>query len=222
VNEPLKQFKGTNSVAYGISRDEHIVKLIKEGTAFTRRQIEQIIIPKRKSSKRIIQYAVARLCAREQIKKWERAPLPSIYYVRKPRQPDHALLINEVYCALLSQKKSRYIIEWKWNYSILNGMVVADAMANIYMEPDRQGRRVVFVEVERNPSKRFDKPAQYQKVYDADWIKEEWSVIKGNTAIFPTILVVTDDDLTIKSDLNFIVASIDEVKNDIYSIILRR
>ena len=218
----MNKLKGTNCVAYGQSRDDHIVKLIHSGTAFTRKQIEQIIIPRRKSSKRIAQHSLTRLCAQERIKQWKRAPqLPSIYYARKPKQLDHVLLINEVYCALLSQKKSWYVIEWKWNYSILNGMVVADAMANIYLEPDRKGRRVVFVEVERNPSKRFDKPEKYQKVYDANWIKEEWSVVKGNTAIFPTILIVTDDELVIKSDLNFIVASIDEVGKDIYSLLRR-
>ena len=100
-------------------------------------------------------------------------------------------------------------------------MVVADAMANIFTEPDRKGRRVVFVEVERNPSKRFDKPEQYQRVYDTDWINEEWSVIKNNTAYFPTILIVTDDELTIKSGLNFIVASISEITKDVYSVLRR-
>lgn len=222
MNEPLNRIKGTNCVAYGQSRDEHIVQLIYAGTAFTRRQIEQIIIPKRKSSRRIALYALARLCKQKRIKKWQRSPqLPSIYYSRRPRQPDHVLLINEVYCALLAQKKSWYVIEWQWSYSILNGMVVADAMANIFTEPDRKGRRVIFIEVERNPSKRFNKPEQYQKVYDADWVNEGWSAIKGNTAIFPTIFIVTDHDLIIKSDLNFIVASINEVKKDIYGLLRR-
>jgi len=222
VNEQLQRFRGTNCIAYGQIRDDQIVKLIYAGAAFTRPQIEKIIFTNRKSSRRLSQYALARLYKQERIKKWVRsAHLPTIYYSRKPRQLDHVLLINEVYCALLSQKKSWYVIEWKWNYSILNGMVVADAMANIFTEPDRKGRRVVFVEVERNPSKRFDKPQQYQKVYDTNWIKEEWSVIKGNTAIFPTILIVTDDELVIKSELNFIVASIDEVGKDVYSLLRR-
>lgn len=222
MDESLQRFRGTNCVAYGKSRDEHITKLIRSGTAFTRQQIEQVIFPKRKSSKRIAQYALARLCKQERIKKWIRAPqLPTIYYLRKPRQLDHVLLINEVYCALLTQKKSWHVVEWKWSYSILNGMVFADAMANIYTEPDRQGRRVIFIEVERNPSKRFNKPEQYQKVYDADWVQEEWSVIKDRTAIFPTILIVTDDAPAIKSELNFVVASIEDVKKDVYSILRR-
>jgi hypothetical protein len=131
------------------------------------------------------------------------------------------LLVNEVYCALLSQKKSWYVIEWKWNYPILGGMVVADAMAVVYAEPDRKGKRVVFVEVERSPGKRFDKPEQYQKVYDADWVSEEWAVVRGNAAIFPTILVVTDAELAIKSDLNFIVASIGQVQKDVYGLLRR-
>jgi len=222
VNKPLERFRGTNCVAFGQSRDERIVKLIQSGTALTRRQVEQVMFPNRKASKRIAQYALARLCKQERIKKWSQAPqLPTIYYARKPRQLDHVLLINEVYCALLAQKKSWYVIEWKWSYYILNGMVKADAMATIYTEPDRKGRKVVFVEVERNTSKKFNKPEQYQRVYDADWVDEEWAIIKGNTAIFPTILIVTDDELVIKSGLNFIVSSIDEVKRDVYSILRR-
>lgn len=98
-------------------------------------------------------------------------------------------------------------------------MVVADAMANIYLDPGRRNRKVIFIEVERNPSKRFNKPEQYQKVYDSDWVHEEWSVIKGNTAIFPAILIVTDDNLSIKSDLDFKIASIDRIKEDIFGLL---
>lgn len=222
MSMPLERFRGTNCVAYGQSRDERIVKLIQSGTALTRRQIEQVMFSNRKSSKRIAQYALARLCKQERIKKWSRAPqLPTIYYSRKPKQLDHVLLVNEVYCALHTQKKSWQILEWKWHYSILDGMVIADAMATIFTEPDRKGRKVVFVEVERNPSKRFDKPEIYQSVYDADWIREEWSVIKNNTAIFPAILIVTDDKIKIKSDLNFIVASIEDVQKDVYCLLRR-
>jgi len=221
VNE-LQRFKGTNCVAYGKSRDDRIVKLIQQGTAFTRSQIEQVVFSNRKSSKRIAQYALARLCKQERIRKMVRAPqLPTIYYSRKTRQLDHVLLINDVYCALLSQKKNWYVIEWRWSYHILDGMVKADAIATIYTEPDRKGKRVIFVEIERNPSKLFNKPSQYQKVYDADWVNEEWSVIKGNTAEFPTILVVTDDDIAVKSGLNFVVASIEEVRKDVYGLLGR-
>ena len=44
---------------------------------------------------------------------------------------------------------------------------------------------------------------------------------KLDLAIFPTILVVTDDKLTIKSDLNFVVASIEDVQRDIYGLLRR-
>lgn len=219
VNEGLKRFTGTNCTAYGQSRDAHIVNLITNGKVFTRRQIEQIIITNRKSSKRIAQHILKRLYTQERINKKEYAPqLPSVYFIKKPKYVEHALLVNDVYCALLSQKKPWYQIEWKWSYSILNGMAIADAMVNIYT---RKGRIVLFVEVERNAGKRFDKPEIYQPIYDADWIHEEWSVIKNNTAIFPAILIVTDEKLEINSGLNFIVASIDQIREDIYSIILQ-
>lgn len=222
MNAGIERFVGNNSYAFGTSRDNHVVNLIKDGRAFTRSQVEQILITNRKSSKRIAQTVLRRLYRQERIKKKVYAPqLPVVYFVEKPKYMEHTLLINDVYCALLSQKKPWYVIEWKWSYSILNGKAIADAMANIYTEPDRKGRKVFFIEVERNPSKRFNKPEQYQKVYDSDWVKEEWSVIKNNTAIFPAILIVTEEELVIKSDLNFIVASIEQVQKDVYGLIRR-
>jgi hypothetical protein len=219
MNEGIERFVGSNCYEFGTSRDNHIVKLIKDGRAFTRRQIEQIIITNRKSAKRIAQHSLKRLCEQERIKKKVYAPqLPSIYFIEKPKQLVHALLINDVYCALLSQRNSWYRVEWKWSYSILNGMAIADGMVSIYIGKERM---VLFVEVERNPSKRFDKDEVYQGVYDADWVNEEWSVIKNNTAIFPTILIVTEDKLAIKSELNFIVASIEQVQKDVYGLIRR-
>jgi hypothetical protein len=222
MNAGIERFLGSNCYAFGTSRDDRIVKLIKDGRAFTRKQVEQILITNRKSAKRIAQHVLRRLCNQERIKKKVYAQqLPSVYFIEKPKQMEHALLINEVYCALLTQKKSWYQIEWQWSYSILNGKAIADAMVSIYTERDRKGRKVIFVEVERNPARRFNKDEVYQSVFDADWVNEEWSVIKNNTAIFPTILIVTEDKLVVKSDLNFIVASIEQVQKDVYGLIRR-
>lgn len=222
MNVGLERFVGENNYAFGTSRDEHVVRLIKDGRAFTRRQVEQILMTNRKSSKRIAQRVLQRLSKQERIKKKVYAPqLPSVYFIDKPKHMEHTLLINEVYCSLLSQKKPSYKIEWKWSYSILNDMAIADAMITIYTERDRKSRVVVFLEVERNPARRFDKDVKYKTIYDADWVNEEWAVVKNNTAIFPTILVVTEDKLAIKSDLNFIVASIEEVQKDIYGLLGR-
>lgn len=217
-----QQNEGVNEgscVKFGQDRDERIVQLIRSGTAFTRKQIEQIIFANIKSSKRVSQYALSRLFKQERVKKWVRSrQLPTIYYHRKPKQLDHVLTVNEIYCELLRQKKY-YLIEWKWNYSILGGMVISDAMAVITTDKER---RVVFIEVELHPGKRFDKPDKYKKAYDANWIKEEWSVMRNNTAVFPAILIVTDDKLVFKSELNFIVASLEQVQKDVYSLILGR
>lgn len=219
MNAGIERFAGTNSFAFGKCRDDHIIKLINEGKAFTRKQVEQIIITNRKSSKRIAQHTLKRLYKQERIKKKVYAPqLPSVYYVERPKYLEHALLINEVYCSLLEQKGPGYRVEWKWSYSILNGKAIADAMAIIHLGTDR---KVVFVEVERNPNKRFDKDEIYQSIYEDNWINEEWAVIKNKTAIFPAILIVTDEIITIKSELNFIVASIEEVKKDVYTILRR-
>jgi hypothetical protein len=105
--------------------------------------------------------------------------------------------------------------------SYFDGMVIADALAIIYTLPDLQGKQAVFIEIERHPSKRFDKDIRYKKVFDADWINEEWAVIKGNIAQFPTILIVTEEKLKIDSQLRFVIMTPDQVKKDIYSKVLR-
>lgn len=218
MNAGIERFLGENNYAFGTSRDEHVVRLIKDGRAFTRRQVEQILITNRKSSKRIAQHVLRRLYKQERIRKKVYAPqLPSVYFIDKPKHMEHTLLINEVYCSLLAQKKSWQRIEWKWSYPVLD-IAVADAMFSITTDKDRI---VIFLEVERNPSRRFDKDIKYESVFNADWVNEEWAVIKDRTAIFPTILVVTEDKLAIKSDLNFIVAPIEEVRKDIYGLLRR-
>lgn len=206
----------SNYVAYGQARDERIVQLIRSGTAFTRKQIEQIIFSDIKSSKRVAQYALARLVKQGRIKKWIRArQLPTIYYLRKPKQLDHILLINEIYCELTRHGMSGYTIEWKWSYPILGGMVIADAMVIITTGKER---RAIFIEVELHPGKRFNKPEQYKKVFDSNWVREEWCVMRNNTAVFPAILVITDDKLVIKSELNFIVASLEQVQKGAFKL----
>lgn len=145
-----------------------------------------------------------------------------VYYLRKPKQIDHALLINDVYCSLLSQKKSWYKIDFRWRYPIFDGMVVADALIIIDTLPDRKGRYVIFLEVERSPSKRFDKDVQYKRAYDMDYDNEEWCVMRGDVAVFPSILIVTEEKLKVESPLRFIVASPEQVKKDVYSLILRK
>ena len=211
-----------NYTLYGRLRDEHIRQLIEKGTAFNRPQIQQIFFSKQKDGERKCQYRLSLMSKRKQIKQWIRGPHePAIYYIKKPRKIDHRLLINDVYCALMTQKKSWYHIDFRWSYGIL-GKVWADAMAIIYTQPDRKGKQVVFIEVERHPSKRFDKPEQYQKIFDSEWSGEEWCVSTKEKDIFPTILIVTEEELKIKSPLRFRVATPAEVKKDIYSIILRK
>lgn len=216
-NEGVNEYSPcTSNVAYGQARDERIVQLIRSGTAFTRKQIEQIIFANIKSSKRVAQYALARIYEQRKVKKWIRAKqLPTIYYHRKPKQLDHVLTVNEIYCELLRQKSPSLGIEWKWSYVILGGMVISDAMAIITTGKER---KVIFIEVELHPGKRFNKPEQYKKVFDTNWVREEWSVMRNNTAVFPAILVITDDKLVIKSELNFIVASLEQVRKDVYGL----
>lgn len=212
-----------NCVAYGRQRDQKVMELIARGGAFSRSQIQSLIFSNRKEGERICRRSLNRLYVRKKINKWVRSSHePAIYYLRKPRQIEHALLINDVYCALIAQKKSWYHIDFRWSYPILGGKVRADAMAIIYTQPDRKGKQVIFIEVERHPSKRFDKPEIYQKIFDAEWSHEEWCVTTDKKYIFPTVLIVTEENLHLQSPLRFRTATLAEVKKDIYSIILRK
>lgn len=211
-----------NCINYSRRRDEEVISLIGKGGAFTRKQIQQLIFSNRKSGKRIAQDTLKRLVKRRSIKKWVRSSQEAtIYYLKRPRQIDHILLLNEVYCTLMAQKKSWYTIDFRWSYNIM-GKAWADAMAIIYTQPDRKGKQVVFIEIERHPSKRFDKPEVYQKVFDSNWTNEEWCVTTKDKYVFPTVLIVTEEELKFSSPLRFRVATPAEVKEDIYSIIIRK
>lgn len=207
----------------GMERKKQIIDLLNHGSAFTRKQIIQIIMPSLSSASGDRKsFEVLGKMQREKLIKKTPHNFEYVYYLRKPKQIDHVLIINDVYCSLLSQKKSWYKIDFRWTYSIFNGMIVADALIIIDTLPDRKGRYVIFLEVERSPSKRFDKDIQYKRAYDMDYANEEWCVMRGDVAVFPSILIVTEEKLKIESKLNFIVASPEQVKKNVYSLILRR
>jgi hypothetical protein len=210
-----------NCVKFGQARDEKIMELVEAGTALTRSQIERIIF-KQKNGKRKTQARLQILTDAGRIKKLIRNPHePAIYFTKKPRNIDHYLLINEVYCAIMSQKKSFYIVKWKWSYPLLGGKLWADAMVDVYDQMNKR-RHVIFIEVERYADKRFEKDAKYSGIASMNWTKEEWAIKEPTRILFPAILIVTECELKIKSELDFFVASMDQIKKDIYSIILRR
>jgi len=208
-----------NLVAYGKQRDERIMGLVGLGTAFTRSQIERVIF---KGSKRKAQTRLQVLSDSGRLKKIIRSPHePAIYCLKKPRNIDHYLLINEIYCAVMSQKKSWHIVKWQWSYPIMEGKIWADAMVDIYDQLNKR-RHVIFVEVERYADRKFEKDKKYSAITSANWTKEEWAIKEPTRILFPAILVVTECKLEVKSELDFFVATMDQVKKDIYSIILRR
>lgn len=212
-----------NHIEFGRDRDNRIVKLIAKGKVFTRIQLEQIIIPNKKSSTRIMRYRLQRLTEDGRIKRLHKVSYePCIYFLNKPKNLQHALMINDVYCALLKQKHSLHRVDFKWSYSIM-GEVIADAMATIYTDPDRKNRQVVWIEIERDPSKRFNKVEQYTKIFNKKWADEEWAVTKKGVTYFPTILIVTDEPLTITAEKpRFVVATTVQVQENIYKLIIRR
>lgn len=213
-----------NSTLLGRHRDEQIIQLISNGHAFSTRQIEQIIFSGKKDARRITQKRLHHLWKTERLKRVQKDPfLPAIYYITKPKYLTHALMINDVYCALITQRPQGCTLDIRWSYSVMDGMVFCDLLVILYALPDKKGKHVFFIEVERAPSKRFDKPEKYLSVYRKTWYKEEWATLvnDGKSVIFPNIIIVTDEPLTIKSELKFIVATPAEIQKDVYSVLRR-
>jgi len=209
-----------NDFTFGIERDNRIVHLIEKGGAFTRKQLQAIFVPHKISGKRIMQHRLQVLHEAERLKKFQRKQYePCIYYTRKPKQMDHTLLINDVYVALLTQKPNWYTLDFRWSYRILKGKIIADAMAIIYRLPDKQGKLVVFIEIERSPSRRFNKPEKYQSIFKEVWYKEEWATLLGDKALFPKILIISEEPVAISSELKFIIATHKQVTTDIYTLL---
>jgi hypothetical protein len=103
----------------------------------------------------------------------------------------------------------------------MGGKVWADAMIDIYDQMNKR-RHVIFVEVERYANRKFEKDMKYLEITKMNWIKEEWAIKEEKRILFPAVLVVTEYDLKIESELDFFVAPINQIQKDIYSIILRR
>jgi len=211
-----------NNILYGRQRDQKIIQLIEQGSAFNRMQIQQVIFQSKKSAKRIAQHRLTCLTRSGKIKQMHKDKyLSAIYFTKKPKHLEHALMVNDVYTALITQKEPYYVIDFRWEYNVLGGQLRADALIILYTLPDRKGKKVFFLEVERHPSKKFDKPEKYLSVFNSTWYKEEWAVIEGERAIFPKILIVTEEPLKIESKLKFIIAAPEEVSRDVYSILRR-
>lgn len=211
-----------HSVMIGRQRDDKIVQLIQQGSAFDRYQIEKIIFTNQKCARRIAQKRLARLTETGRIKSSHIDRFkPAVYYASKPKYLEHALLINDIYTALVSQKESYYTIDFRWSYSILNGQMWADALLILYTLPDKKNKKAYFIEVERHPSKKFDKVEKYESIFAQTWWREEWAVIDGEKAMFPKILIVTEEELKIDSKLKFIVATPEGIQKDVYSVLKR-
>lgn len=221
-----------NNTLYSRQRKSKILDTIIEGKVFTRFQIQQLFLSNHKDGgKRKAQEILSSMVKDEMIKRYYKDhALPSIYYAdKKPLNLKHPILINDIYCCLFTQKKKWMHIDFQWSYSIYNEMVVTDLYANIYWEPDKKKRQVVWIEAERDVRKRFNKDDQFEKVFLKDWHKPpfpEWVVVDEESKVtkFPTILIVTDypPEINSKSNLHFVVASLEDCQKDIYSLIKRK
>jgi len=210
-----------NMVQYGMARDEKIVRLVSQGKAFNRNQIEKLFF-NQKDSTRKCQLRLKKITESGKLNKIIRSPHePAIYYYgKKPLNIDHVLLVNEVYTSIMSQKKSFYKINFYWEYPIMDKLR-ADAMIDIYDLMSKR-RHVIFLEVERYADHRFVKNKNYETVAQMGWSNEEWAIKEKDRILFPAILIVTETKITIKSELDFFVVPISSIKSDIYSIIMRR
>jgi len=210
-----------NMVQYGMARDEKIVRLVSQGKAFNRNQIEKLFF-NQKDSTRKCQLRLKKITESGKLNKIIRSPHePAIYYYgKKPLNIDHVLLVNEVYTSIMSQKKSFYKINFYWEYPIMDKLR-ADAMIDIYDLMSKR-RHVIFLEVERYADHRFVKNKNYETVAQMGWSNEEWAIKEKDRILFPAILIVTETKINIKSELDFFVVPISSIKSDIYSIIMRR
>lgn len=208
-------------VQYGMARDEKIVRLVSQGKAFNRNQIEKLFF-NQKDSTRKCQLRLKKITESGKLNKIIRSPHePAIYYYgKKPLNIDHVLLVNEVYTSIMSQKKSFYKINFYWEYPIMDKLR-ADAMIDIYDLMSKR-RHVIFLEVERYADHRFVKNKNYETVAQMGWSNEEWAIKEKDRILFPAILIVTETKINIKSELDFFVVPISSIKSDIYSIIMRR
>ena len=213
-----------NTVQYGLDRDEKIIKLVTQGGAFTRTQIETLFF-NQKDSKRKCQQRLARIWGTGRLEKIVRMPQePAIYYAGKePKRKtlDHTLLVNDVYVALMTQKKSYFKLSWDWEYPLMDGKRLADAKIEVYDIMSKR-RHVIFLEVERYADHRCEKPRNYEALSQMNWTKESWAIKEEKRILFPAVLIVTETKLDIKSSLDILVCPVDQIKKDIYSIILRR
>jgi len=211
-----------NMVQYGMQRDEKIIKLVNQGKAFNRIQIEKLFF-NQKDSTRKCQLRLKKISEAGRLNKLIRSPHePAIYFSgsKPPKNMDHTLLVNEVYTSIMTQKKSYYKINWLWEYPLLD-KVRADAMIEI-IDIMANRRHVIFLEVERYADHRFTKNRSYESLSQMSWTHEEWAIKESNRILFPAILIITDTKILIKSNLDFFVAPVSSIKEDIYSIILRR
>ena len=96
-----------------MARDEKIVRLVSQGKAFNRNQIEKLFF-NQKDSTRKCQLRLKKITESGKLNKIIRSPHePAIYYYgKKPLNIDHVLLVNEVYTSIMSQKKSFYKINF--------------------------------------------------------------------------------------------------------------
>jgi hypothetical protein len=220
----------------GKERDNKIIELVKNATYISRSQVQKILFSDYEPAyaKRKCQDRLSVLSnPNKPFFKRDEAQSPYCYYSarNKPQHIHHYLSITDVLCCLLEQKQPHQQIEWKWKYQICNGMVIADAFFTVYLEPNRHKPIKVFLEVENDPSKRFDKDVQYERVFATDWNEPpqpEWVTIEKDPfnpsevrTIFPTILIVTDKPVVINSpnNLRFRVASMSEIQKDIFGLI---
>jgi len=164
-----------NMVQYGMARDEKIVRLVSQGKAFNRNQIEKLFF-NQKDSTRKCQLRLKKITESGKLNKIIRSPHePAIYYYgKKPLNIDHVLLVNEVYTSIMSQKKSFYKINFYWEYPIMDKLR-ADAMIDIYDLMSKR-RHVIFLEVERYADHRFVKNKNYETVAQMGWSNEEWAI----------------------------------------------
>lgn len=177
-------------------RDRQIQQVLTEWGCLDIFQIAILFFP----SLNTAQKRMNKLTAAKRVKRTrENLGQPYCYYIdRKPEQLEHRLGVNWIRLWLMKRLKSWEQI-YCWNYEVNYGALRPDGLLGI-KNTATGTYRFMFIEYDRGFNK-FDKVEKYERWYDSGGYTGQWWVEYVDK--FPSILVVSEKTLSIKSKLNF-------------------
>lgn len=224
------------SVKLGRERDAKIVDLIRESGPYNREQIQALLFPNHTGPQKCSQ-RLGKLVQRGRIKRLKFGDSGQyVYYADKwTQKSEHTLMVNWVYVALMTQRKSWFKVQafvreyhCRWD----GGEFWADALI-VLTNTQTGALKTALVEVDRDPN-RFSKVPRYAEYYCSNAWCGLWWAKKDAEGYhpFPRLLVVTErrervlaaverDNVGVdgKNKLRVTVAGLDEARGDLYRLL---